>query len=49
MFLDENDFRENDFFFMSGCIPENAPKNILQYCAKDRVEGTRGEACVFGK
>jgi hypothetical protein len=39
------------FFFFSvfGCIPENARENILQCCAKDRVEGAGGEACVFGK
>ena len=29
MFSDENDFRENDFFSVFGCIPENAPENIL--------------------
>ena len=45
MFSDENDFRENDFVFVFGCIPEN----ILQCCAKDRTEGAGGEACVFGK
>jgi hypothetical protein len=45
MFSDENDFRENDFVFVFGCIPEN----ILQCCAKDRAEGAGGEACVFGK
>ena len=27
------------FFFVFGCIPENAPENILQCCAKDRAEG----------
>ena len=45
MFLNENDF----FFFVFGCIPENTLENILQCCAKDRAEGARGEACVFGK
>ena len=32
---------KNDFFFFPefGCIPKNAPENILQCCAKDRVEG----------
>ena len=33
------------FFFVFGCILEN----ILQSCAKDKVEGAGGEACVFGK
>jgi hypothetical protein len=39
------------FFFVFGCILENASKNILQYCAKDRAEGVGGggETCVFGK
>jgi hypothetical protein len=37
MFSSENNFKENDFFSMFDCIPENAPK-----CRK-------GEACVFGK
>jgi hypothetical protein len=32
-----------------GCIPKNAPENILQCCVKDRVEGVGGEAGVFGK
>ena len=36
-------------FFVFGCIPENAMKNILQCCAKDRAEGAGGEAYVFGK
>ena len=49
MFSDENDFMENDFFSVFGCIPENAPENILQYCVKDRAEGVGGEVCVFGK
>ena len=49
MFSDENDFRENDFFSMFGCISEIALKNILQYCAKDKAEGVEGEACIFGK
>ena len=41
MFSDENDFRENDFFFsVFGCILEKAPENILQCCVKDRTEGT---------
>ena len=56
MFLDEN-----DFFSEFGCIPENAPENILQccakdkaegylqYCAKDKAEGADDETCVFGK
>jgi hypothetical protein len=40
MFSDENDFRKNDFFFsVFGCIPENAPENILQCCVKDKAEG----------
>ena len=51
MFLDENDFKENDFFFffffVFRYIPENAPENILQCCVKDRTEGVGGEACVF--
>ena len=36
---------------MFGCILENAPENILQCCAKDRVEGVAGggEACIFEK
>ena len=34
---------------MFGCIPKNAPENILQYCVKDRAEGVGGEAGVFGK
>jgi hypothetical protein len=42
MFSDENDFRENDFFSVFGCIPENAPENILQCCVKDRAEGVGG-------
>ncbi len=37
------------FFFVFGCIPENAPENILQCYTKDRVEMAGGEACVFGK
>ena len=37
------------FFFVFGCILENAQKNILQCCAKDRAEGAGGEACGFGK
>ena len=46
MFLDENDFRENDFFFsVFGCILEN----ILQCCVKDRAEGVGGEVCIFEK
>ena len=49
MFSDENDFRENDFFSMFGCISKNAPENILQCCMKDRARGAGGEACVFGK
>jgi hypothetical protein len=52
MFSDENDFRENDYFFLFfvfGCIPENALENILQCYAKDRAEGAGGEVCVFGK
>ena len=47
MFSNKNDFRENDFFSMFGCIPENALENILQCCTKDRVEEAGGEACVF--
>jgi hypothetical protein len=39
MFSDENYFRENYFFSVFGCIPENVSKNILQCCVKDRVEG----------
>jgi hypothetical protein len=32
MFANVKDFRENKFFFsVFGCIPENSPKNILQY------------------
>ena len=31
------------------CILENASKNILQCCAKDREEVAGGETCVFGK
>ena len=50
MFSDKNDFRKNKFFFsVFGFIPKNAPKNILQCFVKDRVEGVRGEACIFGK
>ncbi len=46
MFSDENDFRENDFFFfVFGYIPEN----ILQCCVKDRAKEVGVEACVFGK
>ena len=45
MFSDENDF----FFSMFGCILKNVLENILQYCAKYRVEGVGGVACVFGK
>ena len=37
------------FFFVFSCIPENALKNILQCCAKDKVERTKSEACVFEK
>ena len=37
------------FFSMFGCILKNAPKNILQCCAKDRAERVGGETCVFGK
>ena len=50
MFSDENDFKENDFFFffsVFGCIPENTLENILQCCEKDRAEEAGGEACVF--
>jgi hypothetical protein len=49
MFSDENDFRENDYFFLFfvfGCIPENALENILQCYAKDRAEGA-GVRCAF--
>ncbi len=43
MFSNENDFRKNDFFFsVFGCIPENAPENILQCCGKDKAEGVGG-------
>jgi hypothetical protein len=49
MFSDANNLWENDFFSMFGCTSENASKNILQCCAKDRAEGARAEACVFGK
>jgi hypothetical protein len=49
MFSDENNFRENDFFSVFGCISENALENILQCCVKDRAKGVGGEACVFGK
>ena len=48
MFSNENDFRKNDFSSVFDCIPKSAPKNILQCCAKDKAEGMRGEACVFG-
>ena len=34
MFSNENNFWENDFFSVFGCILENAPENILQCCAK---------------
>ena len=48
MFSNENDFRENDFFFsVFGCIPKNTSENISQCCTKDRVERAGGEACVF--
>ena len=30
MFSNANDFKKNDFFFVFGCISENAPENILQ-------------------
>jgi hypothetical protein len=43
MFLDENDFKENDFFSVFGCILENTPENILQCYAKNRAEGVGGE------
>ena len=49
MFSNENDFRKNDFSSVFDCIPKSAPKNILQCCAKDRAEGVKGEACIFGK
>ena len=49
MFSDESYFRENKFFSVFGCIPNNDPENILQYCAKDRAEKAGGEACIFGK
>ena len=49
MFLDENDFRENDFFSVFDCILENDQKNILQCYAKNRVKRAGGEACVSGK
>jgi hypothetical protein len=49
MFSNENDFRENDFFSVFGCILENASKNILHCCVKDRAEGEGGEVFVFGK
>ena len=50
MFSDENDFKENDFFSVFGCIPENVPENILQCCVKDSKRGGGGgETCVFGK
>jgi hypothetical protein len=40
MFSNENDFRENDFFFffVFGCILEKAPKNILQCYVKERAD-----------
>ena len=42
MFSDENDFRKNDFFFCLVVFTENAPKNILQCCVKDRAKGVGG-------
>ena len=42
MFSDENDFKENDFFSVFGCIPENVPENILQCCVKDSKRGGGG-------
>jgi hypothetical protein len=42
MFSDENYFRENYFFSVFGYISENASKNILQCCVKDRAEGVGG-------
>ena len=35
------------FFSVFGCIPENAPENILQCYAKDKAKEVGGEACVF--
>ncbi len=40
---------ENDFFSVFGCITENAPKNILQFCAKDRAEGAEEWGVRFWK
>ena len=48
MFSDENDFKENDFFFVFGWILKNVPKNILQCYAKDKAEG-EGVRHVFLK
>jgi hypothetical protein len=38
MFANENDFRENNFFPVFGCIPENSPKNILQYLVQRKMK-----------
>ena len=37
------------FFSVFGCIPKNAPENILQCHSKDIAEWAGGETCVFGK
>jgi hypothetical protein len=34
---------------MFGCISENVPENILQYCVKDRAEGVGGRGVCFWK
>jgi hypothetical protein len=35
MFANVNDFRENNFFLVFGCIPENSLENIL-HCLEQR-------------
>jgi hypothetical protein len=45
MFANVNDFRKNNFFFsVFGCIPENSPKNILQclmQCKMKKIESSK--------
>jgi hypothetical protein len=38
MFANENDFRENNFFPVFGCILENSLKNILQCLVQRKMK-----------
>ena len=39
MFANVNDFKENNFFLVFGCIPENSLKNILQ-CLEEKKKNS---------